>query len=243
MENIEYFSSTLIAGETNSLGDEVVVACEQEGEIDTNITNFVSNIKTHNSQLTRVIKSSRKNPLTEQLHDLGTDRSSLYHEGKGLAKAYSCWSIDPVKKEAGTFLTEIFARHGSVTQNSSHQEQNSILGSFLSETSEAVSQTHFATLGMSEWNVSLTELHKSYKELFKDKESYEINKESIDKKETQTPVSDSIKELIAYLNGMVSINSNNEQWMKLFNDVNGIVKRVMISSKIRRSNHKNNSEE
>ncbi len=243
MKKIDYYSTRFTAGENNVLGDEIVVVTGNAEEIDINIYNFGLNIDGKNSLLTDAIKTSRKNPVTEQLNYLEEKRISHYVGGKGLARAYSNWDIDEDKKKAGIALTEIFTRHGNVSSNLSHQDQHSIIGSFIKETGEQELQANYATLGMTEWYSSLTNLQINYKEAFSEKESYESNKESVSKIAAQTPLIDSIKDLIYYLNGMVSLNSNNEQWMKVYNDISGIINRVYINSKIRRANSKSNEEE
>ncbi len=242
MKKIEYPGSRLTVKENNALADEMVVVALNSADIDSNIHNFGLGIESKNSVLTVAVKSSKKNPLTETMHNIEEQRASLYNEGKMLTKAYSGWSTDIVKMEAGNALAEIFKRHGKVSVNLSHQDQTSIIGSFIKESGEASSQTYLSTIGMIEWYGALSVLHNDYKDVFLKKESYETNNENLSQSAALSPVLEKVRNLIDYLNGFLSLKKDDEQWIKIYNDIYGLVNRVNISSKIRRGNNKSNDE-
>ncbi len=73
-----------------------------------------------------------------------------------------------------------------------------------------------------------------FEDTFNLKAAYKNGKESLAKREAQIPVNEKLENLFTYLNATIIYNSEDTEWIKIFNEIEGIVNQMSTNSRIRR---------
>ena len=75
--------------------------------------------------------------------------------------------------------------------------------------------------------------------------SHKNSNDSEEKREAQITVNEAIEKLIIYVSSVILFNENDENWNKIYNDIEGVIKEATTHSRARRSggSEKTNDEE
>ena len=243
MEKIKFYPSIYNAEESNSMANRIVVSLDNLGIADEKLVLAKDDLKTHNLKLTNVINTKKKNPHTKELKERHKYRGKVFKCGSIIIDGYSICPYDDKKKEAALRLKEVIKRNGKNLHTFNYQKQSSAILSLLDELKGESNQKDLGTLGQLVWNSTLTDSQSGFVTVFNLKDDFKNKNRSIVKKEAHDPVNDSIERLITYINSESIFKKNDENWSKVYNSIEGIIKETSRSARFRRSGSHNHQEE
>ncbi|MFN8255670.1 MAG: DUF6261 family protein [Bacteroidales bacterium] len=235
MQKIVFYPSIFTPEESNSMAKQLIVAVDSSKSADEILLKAKAALETTNGKLTSTLKALLANPFTQQLNNADGWRDSVYVGGRNAIEAYTHWVFDTAKKEAAERLIEVVNRHGWSLQNFNYQKQSSATNSLLKELQSVKNQADLASLGLSTWYEELSKAQQNFENLFNLKAGAKNSKESIEKRDAQIPVNQDIEKLVTYINSIIMFKNDNEEWNKIYNEIEGIVKQMSAAARARRS--------
>jgi hypothetical protein len=238
MQKISFYPSIFLAEETNTMAKQIETAIDSSKSTDETLLKAQAALKSSNGKLTGVLKAILANPFTKKLDGADGFRDAIYIGGRNVIEGFTHWDFDVAKKAVAESLLSVFKRHGWGLQAYGYSKQSSALNSLIKELKNTELQAGLATLGLSDWFAELVKSQEAFESIFNLKAGTQNSKESVEKREAQIPVNEDIEKLLTYLNSIIMFNTNNTEWNKIFNEVEGIVKQMTIVARARRSSQK-----
>ncbi len=238
MQKISFYPSIFLAEETNTAAKQITTAVNSSQNINETLLLAKAALETSNEKLTRVIHAILANPHTQDLTNADGSRDTTFVGGRNVIEGFTHWEFDVAKKDAAIRLVEVINRNGWSLHAYGYSKQSSATNSLINELKKPELQADLATLGLLNWYAELIKSQENFESIFNLKAGTKNSKESVEKREAQIPVNEDIEKLITYLNSIIMFNTKDENWNKIFNDVEGIVKQMTSVARARRSNHK-----
>ncbi len=243
MKKIKLVKSIYIPVESNSISELCIQEFDARNFTDENVLKCMAPLRKSNGKLTGILNSSSANPYTIPLQKVLALRNSILSGGRDMIKAYKNWVFDTEKREAAEKLSKVFKRHAKKLYRHNYQKQSSVVHSLIKELKSEEMQILLNVLTMLGWFDELIKSQDQFDKTFSLKAAYANGKESLVKRDAQITVNEDLEILINYINTMIAINSEDEVWIEIYNNINGIVKQITKRARIRRSNMNNNTEE